>query len=334
MGNYVRAAALNGFEELVASYKINPSTILDSVGISVCLSREPDALIDYNQYLNLLEITATLCKEECFGLKLGCYQSVRTLGLIGIYMSRQKTVLDSLNIAQKYIYAHAEGFVFDVNLLPNRLCELVVVSQSLNNPVKPQKAQLSICSICNILKDLTNATWRPEKIKLKQNPSLKSQRLLRETLGCPIEFNADKDALYFSTAFLVYKPHYYDDDLINQLIVQQIEGQKTKSKDSDTFLIESSIKMLLATGECSITNIALCVGQHPKKMQRQLQDKGTSYRDLLENVRKKEAIRMIETNPISLTDTALQLGYAELSIFSRQFKSWFGMTPTEWKNKA
>ena len=117
-------------------------------------------------------------------------------------------------------------------------------------------------------------------------------------------------------------------------IVQQLENKSTKLISDDTFLIKSAMKMLLATGDCNITNVALCVGQHQKKVQRQLRHKGTTYRELLEDVRKQEGIRIINTGSINLTDVALQLGYAELSVFSRQFKSWFGITPTEWKKKS
>ncbi|WP_240366326.1 helix-turn-helix domain-containing protein [Psychrobacter sp. KH172YL61] len=45
-------------------------------------------------------------------------------------------------------------------------------------------------------------------------------------------------------------------------------------------------------------------------------------------------MRIINTGDVSLTDVAFQLGYAELSVFSRQFKSWFGITPTEWKDSS
>lgn len=75
------------------------------------------------------------------------------------------------------------------------------------------------------------------------------------------------------------------------------------------------------------------MGMHPKKLQRLLKMQGTTYRDLLENVRKKEALRMINAGNVSLTDLALQLGYAELSgIFSRNFKHWFGTSPSEWRD--
>ncbi|AOY43025.1 AraC family transcriptional regulator ligand-binding domain-containing protein [Psychrobacter sp. APC 3281] len=334
MGSYIRAAGLNGFEELVRSYGKDPTNIFDRIGLIPSVIREPNSLIDHDKYINLLELAAIVCNEECFGLKLGAKQSIQTIGLIGVYMSKQTDIAKALLVAQKYIYSHAESFVFQINEVSDKLCELDVVRQNAQNIDRAQKSQLSICLICNILKDLIGPKWRPEKVRLKQNPSPQSKKLLTQVLGCPVEFNTKKNAIYFSTVYLSYKPHYFEDNLVNQLIVQQLENENSTCTHDDIFLIESSMKMLLATADCSMANVALCVGQHPKKVQRQLKNEGTTYRDLLEEVRKKEAVRIINTGDVSLTDVAFQLGYAELSVFSRQFKSWFGITPTEWKDSS
>jgi len=334
MGSYIRVAGLNGFEELVRSYGQDPINILDKVGLKPSMIREPNSLIDHDRYTNLLELAGIVCNEECFGLKLGAKQSIQTIGLTGVYMSKQRDIAQALLVAQKYIYIHAESFIFQVNEVSDKLCELDVVRQNTQNIDRAQKSQLSICLICNVLTDLISPTWRPEKIKLKQNPSPQSKQLLIDILRCPVEFNSEKNAIYFSTVYLSYKPYYSEDDLVNQLIVQQLENESNTTARGGMFLIESSMKMLLATADCSMANVALCVGQHPKKVQRQLKSEGTTYRELLEEVRKKEALRIMSTDSISLTDVAYQLGYAELSIFSRQFKTWFGMTPTEWMNSS
>ncbi len=95
--------------------------------------------------------------------------------------------------------------------------------------------------------------------------------------------------------------------------------------------IEGAMKILLATGECNKENTAKSVGLHPKKLQRILTEHNTSYRQLLDEVRKSEAMRLLQQKHINMTDLALRLGYAELSIFSRRFKLWFGVSPTEWQ---
>lgn len=334
MASYIRAASLGGFEELVRSYNVNPIEILKDIGILPSLLRDPDAFIHYDHYLSLLEKAACVCQEECFGLKLGALQNISTIGLIGVYMSRQLSILEALKVAQKYVYLHAEGIVFQVTRYNAQTCRLNFVRLNDYNIDMPQKSQLAICLVSNILKDLIGPPWYAEKICLKQRAPQHSAHVFKEHFPCEVEFEKDEDALYFPAAFLTLKPYNFNEDLVDQLILQRLEMQSSTKADDQTLLIESSIRMLMATGDCSIENIALCLGIHPKKLQRTLKQQGTSYRDLLENVRKKEALRMIDAGNISLTDIALQLGYAELSIFSRNFKNWFGYPANEWKNKV
>lgn len=332
MASYIRAASLGGFEELVRSYGVNPIEILKQVGILPSLLRDPDSFIHYDHYLSLLENAALRCQEEAFGLKLGALQNISTIGLIGVYMSRQATILDALNVAQKYVYLHAEGIVFQVSQVNAQLSKLTFVRLNEHNVDVPQKSQLAICLVTNILKDLIGPAWHAEKIHLKQQAP-KDSKVFTDHFACRVEFKTEEDALYFPDSFLTHKPYAFNEDLVDQLIVQQLETQSSTKGDDDTSLIESSVRMLMATGDCSIENIALCMGMHPKKLQRLLKMQGTTYRDLLENVRKKEALRMINAGNVSLTDLALQLGYAELSIFSRNFKHWFGTSPSEWREK-
>ena len=334
MGSYIRAASLGGFEDLVRSYGINPIEILKEIGILPALLRDPDSFIHYDHYLNLLEKAALACQDDCFGLKLGALQNISTIGLIGVYMSRQTTILEALSVAQKYVYLHAEGIVFHVSQHNALLCKLNFVRLSEYNTDVPQKSQLAICLVANILKDLIGSQWHAEKICFKQKPPQKGAQTFQAHFSCPVEFETDEDALYFPASFLSYKPYNFNEDAINQLIVQQLETQSSTKTEDNTALIESSVRMLMATGDCSIENIALCMGMHPKKLQRALKMQGTSYRDILENVRKKEALRMLDAGNVNLTDIALQLGYAELSIFSRNFKSWFGVPPTELRDKS
>ena len=150
MGSYIRAASLGGFEDLVRSYGINPIEILKEIGILPALLRDPDSFIHYDHYLNLLEKAALACQDDCFGLKLGALQNISTIGLIGVYMSRQTTILEALSVAQKYVYLHAEGIVFHVSQHNALLCKLNFVRLSEYNTDVPQKSQLAICLVANI----------------------------------------------------------------------------------------------------------------------------------------------------------------------------------------
>ena len=60
---------------------------------------------------------------------------------------------------------------------------------------------------------------------------------------------------------------------------------------------------------------------------------GTSYRQLLQQVRQDFAEQRLHENIQSITDIALQLGYAETAVFSRHFRRWTGKSPRQWRQE-
>jgi len=329
MASFIRAACLEGFHELVRSYQVNPNEILTQSGILTSQLRDPDNFISYDAFLATLEIASEKCDEPTFGLQLSMKQGVKTLGLIGAYMSRQATILEALTVAKKYMYLHAEGLLINVEKYQSNICELKFNDISSGSRFVPQKAQLTLGTCFRILQDLVGPKWRIEKVTFRQSPPSRDIHEFRQCFGCEATFNSDSDALYFQAQHLNTKPNL-NDQLLDRMIQNEIKAKKPTSELDRLDHIENSIRTLLATGDCNKSNIALCMGLHPKKLQRILSDHDTSYRSVLENVRKKEAVRMLENDNVSLTTLALKLGYSELSIFSRNFKSWYGVTPSDW----
>ncbi|MGD8803865.1 MAG: helix-turn-helix transcriptional regulator [Gammaproteobacteria bacterium] len=69
-----------------------------------------------------------------------------------------------------------------------------------------------------------------------------------------------------------------------------------------------------------------------RSLQRKLKERGTSFRALLDNVRKMAAIQYIKNPVNSMSDIAFLLGFSEQSAFSRAFKKWTGTSPIKYRN--
>jgi AraC-like DNA-binding protein len=59
-----------------------------------------------------------------------------------------------------------------------------------------------------------------------------------------------------------------------------------------------------------------------------------SPRKYLSGLKLQEAKILLQQPEISLKEIANRLGYKNLSHFSRQFKRWTGLNPTEFRNKT
>jgi AraC-like DNA-binding protein len=87
----------------------------------------------------------------------------------------------------------------------------------------------------------------------------------------------------------------------------------------------------LPSGDCSIENVAANLDLHPRLLQLTLQAEHTNYRALLNQTRQTIAEQHLAQGSTAITDLALNLGFAEVAVFSRSFKSWTGYSPKAWR---
>jgi len=81
----------------------------------------------------------------------------------------------------------------------------------------------------------------------------------------------------------------------------------------------------------SISLAAEIAGTSVRTLQRRLADLGTTYEQIIEGIRCKMALRLIEEESLSYNELAHLLGYSEHSAFSRAFSRWTGMAPKEYR---
>jgi AraC-like DNA-binding protein len=69
----------------------------------------------------------------------------------------------------------------------------------------------------------------------------------------------------------------------------------------------------------------------PRTLQRRLEAAGTTYQELLDEVRRQSARRLLANTNLDAGEVAFLLGFEELNSFTRAFHAWEGTTPTRWR---
>jgi AraC-like DNA-binding protein len=87
----------------------------------------------------------------------------------------------------------------------------------------------------------------------------------------------------------------------------------------------------LTTREVSPDMVARKLGMSLRSLQRSLREHGTSYEDLLRDVRRELACAYLREGRYSVTEIAFLLGYDSLSAFARAFKRWTGKPPSAYQ---
>jgi AraC-like DNA-binding protein len=69
-----------------------------------------------------------------------------------------------------------------------------------------------------------------------------------------------------------------------------------------------------------------------RTLRRKLETEGTSYTDLLDNVRHALAMDFLNTSVLSTDDIAAALGFSDSASFRRAFKRWTGKSPSAFRS--
>lgn len=84
-------------------------------------------------------------------------------------------------------------------------------------------------------------------------------------------------------------------------------------------------------GRTGIRQAARAFGRSPRSFQRELADLGLTFADIRDAARCSVAKQMLAQTTSSITDIALEIGYSELSAFSRSFKRQVGLGPSRYR---
>jgi len=98
--------------------------------------------------------------------------------------------------------------------------------------------------------------------------------------------------------------------------------------------VRRSVYLLLPMGRASVEQVASGLGVNVRTLQRRLDESGVSFSQVLNEVRCELAQRYITHTPHSMGRVAEQLGYSNLSSFTRWFSAQFECSPSQMRERS
>jgi AraC-like DNA-binding protein len=152
--------------------------------------------------------------------------------------------------------------------------------------------------------------------------------------GAPVRFGAVHDALEFDTS-LLDEPLANSDPLLAGMLLQHADAQLCTRDDTVETSVNAALRRhIVSTGfvtPLSTHAIARTLGLSERSMQRRLHEEGTSFKEVVDDVKRQWALERLADPRQSVSDVAFVLGFAEVSAFSRAFRRWTSKSPAQWR---
>ena len=192
-----------------------------------------------------------------------------------------------------------------------------------------------LCALVLQARELTGVAFAPARVWFAHPAPADTRELARQLGTRELRFGAGVNRLELSEHVLGLPIRSADPALLSVLDREATHTlERTPSPRTFMEQVRAAIEQLLATGALSVEALARALGTSTRTLQRRLTEEGTSFRDVVENVRAELARAYLGDLQLGLGDVAFRLGYAEVSAFLRAFKRWTGMTPSQFRQRA
>jgi AraC-like DNA-binding protein len=139
-------------------------------------------------------------------------------------------------------------------------------------------------------------------------------------LGCAsLEFDASGNGFSFPARGLDASLREADPAL--RAAIDARAKAELPSAGAPTLLFELRRVLASTTGEVSVRTIAKRLGHSPRSLQRHLGASGTSFRQVLDEVR-RDRVRELQREGVTTEEIAARLGYRDLGAFRRALRRW------------
>ena len=215
--------------------------------------------------------------------------------------------------------------------------EGVVVEVSFAGVPRHQARQVTELGVAAVVKGLREVTGRhisPTQVTFVHGRN-SNLREFERFFGCPVEFGASADQFALSDESLALPLITEDRHLLETL--RPICDAAARERNTATGTVRASVEMevqkLLPRGKAQRQTVAKTLAMSPRTLARRLADEGTSYEEVMDQVRRSLALQYIKERGISVSQIAWLLGYEGATSFNHAFRRWTGRSPSVTRNE-
>lgn len=323
MGDVIRGAVLLRFDELVEELGGDAGDIARTQGVNPEAIGDFDSFIEYSKTLDLLGAAARQLDCPDFGMRLGQRQEIDFLGPIAVLLRHSETVADALESVCRYLYVSAPTDVAALKRGPQ--ISAFTYSIALRHVVhRDQMIEKSLAVAMTAFRLLLGNDFVPNRVTMQHRP-ISAKETYRRVFDCPVEFGQEENALEFPTKALLAKIPGRD---AAALALAKSYLALTKPDLGLVDSVREITQRLLKVNRASLVFAAEALNLHPRVLQRDLADRGTTFEEILDDLRRGLSLQLFAAG-MRVSQIAATLGYSEQSSYARACRRWFGVSPRE-----
>lgn len=319
--------------EIVAERGVGIAQLLAGVAIDPALLHRAEARMSAYQWTALVMNAIKLTSDPGLGYEYGLRLRPSAHGFLGYATLSCTSMRQAMDITLRYCQARQREFTMSLRTEG----EYGMIEVRENHPIPVLRAFF----LENILLGLARGASAVIGADFKDFPEAEIwfdwpepayHAAYRDRLPT-IRFSRPANLLRFPIRWLEMRP-VLADPLASQQAIELCERELAQAggvEDPISLRVCAELALLPQGGYPPVDAVAARLHMSGRSLKRKLQLTGTSFLQLLEEVRRRDAQELIERSPLELQAIATRLGYTNPANFTRAFRKWTGESPSQYR---
>lgn len=195
-------------------------------------------------------------------------------------------------------------------------------------------AELAIARLVDELGAMTGHADTPSFVTFAHEGPFdpNATRRISQVLDCPVRFGASTNAVVIDRAVMRRALPKADPDLA-KFFRGHCDGLLACASLQDDFVgrVSRTVRRSVNMGDARMTTVAKELGCSTRTLRRHLTERGTTYRALVDEVRRELAVGFLHRPDVPLSEVTTRIGFSEQSNFYRAFRRWTTLTPDRFR---
>lgn len=317
----------------IESYRFDPVATFTAAGIDVGGLHAPGQRVPFAAMQMLWREATTRTADPCFGLKTVEFIHPTTFHALGYAAMASDTLEDALYRIIRY--GRLVTTVFGAELREDD--ETLVLTSVADLPEGCPRAHdasvdAGIAAVVQICRSVCGPELSPLEVGISHVAPRCADRYY-SYFKAPVRFGVQKPYLVLDKvqARTPLPTANAELALANEKVIHDYLARFDRA--SMATQVRGKIAEQLPSGRVTESSVAAALHLSPRSMQRRLQDEGTSFRAVLDDMRKELAVQYLSHAYLSLNEISYLLGYAEPASFTRAFRRWKGVSPSDYRRE-
>jgi AraC-like DNA-binding protein len=306
--------------------------LLENTGITEGMLESPDARISYAQFAVLTSNALRITRNPALGIDVGKNLKLTHLGVLGLAVMSSATVGDALEVSLRHYRIVAPAW--DLELATSGALARLSVREGISlAPFRVFATEALLAGYATQAQFLAGEPFPIERLRLPYPRPSYADRY-REFGVEELVFDAGVTEAEFDARLLGRRVRFAD-PATARLADEYCSRQMAPSASIDG--VVAQVRRLLSTSRGhfpEVEELAHALQTSARTLRRSLQSMGTSYQELVDEVRRERAREWVKTTRMTFGEVAAQLGFSDVRSFRRAFKRWTGRTPGEFRDGA